>query len=214
MKGHVYDVLDHRQADAFAKTTKELAGYAGRTMVEGDDVRLVVENLQLPTLDEPAAPTGAVDDYQKMKWQAQVKIYLSRVAQLESNMRKLYSIIIGQCSESMLNKLESSDEFKAISARSDSIALLKAIKKVSFHHESQKFGPHAMHDAMSMFYTCRQSEHTTTEAYLETFNNTVSVVTYCGGNLGRALELANQMALERDEDINAHDTSTGGHPTT
>ena len=201
MKGHVYDVLDHRQADAFAKTTKELAGYAGRTMIEGDDVRLAIENLDLPTLNEPAAPTGTVDDYQKMKWQAQVKIYLSRVAQLESNMRKLYSVIIGQCSESMINKLESSDEFRTISASSDSIALLKAIKKVSFHHESQKFGPHALHDAMTMFYTCRQSEHTSTEAYLETYNNTVSIVTYCGGSLGRALELGNQMALERDLDL-------------
>ena len=103
----------------------------------------------------------------------------------------------------MVNKLESSDEFKGISARSDSLALLKAIKKAFFHHESQKFGPHAMHNTMSMFYACQQNEHTTTEAYLKTVNNTVSVVSYCGGNLGRALELVNQVALERDMDIAA-----------
>ena len=39
------------------------------------------------------------------------------------------------------------------------------------------------------------------EAYLKKLHNTVSVFTYCGGNLDRALKLGNQMALERDMDV-------------
>ena len=198
LKGHVYDVLDHNQADAFAKTTKELAGYVGRTLKEGDDVRLAVQNLALPAINKPTVPlAGSTDKYIEMEWQAEMKIYLGRMALLSSNMRTLFNIIIGQCSESMIYKLESTDEFETISANSDSIELLKAIKKVSFNYESQKFGPHALHEAMQVFYTCRQGERVTTESYLETFNNNVSIVTYCGGSLGTAKELGEALAIER-----------------
>ena len=48
-----------------------------------------IKSLEIPTLNKPAALTGTVDDYQKMKWHAQVKIYLSRMVQLESNMQWL-----------------------------------------------------------------------------------------------------------------------------
>jgi hypothetical protein len=201
LKGHVYDVLDHRQADAFAKTTKELALYAGKTLKEGDDVRLAVLNLALPVLDRPTQPLDPDNEYQKMDYMTDLKIHRTRVAQMASNMRSLFSLIIGQCSESMINKLESTNEFKTISDSSDSIELLKAIKKVSFHYESQKYGPLAMHNAFIMFCTCRQDECTTIESYLETFNNTVAIVNYAGGKLGTAPELGNMLARERGLNI-------------
>jgi hypothetical protein len=153
LKGHVYDMLDYKQADAFTKTTKELAGYVGRTMKEGDDVRLAVQNLKLPTFNKPKQPVGEVDEYSKLEYGTEVKLHLGRVAQLASNMRTLYNIVIGQCSESMVNKLESTDGFDTISSTSDSIGLLVAIKKISYNHETQKFSVHGMHEAMTMF-TC------------------------------------------------------------
>ena len=205
LKGHVYDILDYGQADAFARTTKELAGYAGRTMKEGDDVRLAIQKLAIQTFPKPAVPAAGADKFEELEYGAEVKIYLGRVVQLSSNMRTLYNIIIGQCSESMINKLESTDTFDAISSTSDSIGLLKAIKSMSFNQESQKFSPHALHDAMTLFYTCRQGERTTTEAYLETFNNTTAIVSYCGGALGTARALGNELAKERGIDI---DTAT------
>ena len=148
LKGHVYDILDYGQADAFARTTKELAGYVGRTMKEGDDVRLAVQKLALPTFPKPTVPPATADKFEELEYGAEVKIYLGRMAQLSSNMRTLYNVIMGQCSESMINKLESTETYDAINSTSDSIELLKAIKNVSFNQESQKFSPHAMHDAV------------------------------------------------------------------
>ena len=48
LKGHVYDCSDARQADLFIKTTKEVAEFVGRTYKYGGDIRLAVENLQVP----------------------------------------------------------------------------------------------------------------------------------------------------------------------
>ena len=49
LKGHIYDCSDVRQSDIFAKTTKEIAGYVGRTYKYGSDAGIAVERLTLPT---------------------------------------------------------------------------------------------------------------------------------------------------------------------
>ena len=82
-------------------------GYVGRTLKEGDDVRLAVQNLALPAINKPTVPPAeSTNKYIEMEWQAEMKIYLGRMALLSSNMRTLFNIIIGQCSESMIYKLE------------------------------------------------------------------------------------------------------------
>ena len=59
LKGHIYDCSDARQSDIFAKTTKEIAVYVGRTYKYGSDAGLAVEKLVLPTImlpEDPAEP--------------------------------------------------------------------------------------------------------------------------------------------------------------
>jgi hypothetical protein len=50
LKGHIYDCSDARQSDIFAKTTKEIAVYVGRTYKYGSDAGLAVEKLDRPPL--------------------------------------------------------------------------------------------------------------------------------------------------------------------
>ena len=60
LKGHIYDYSHAKRADQFAKTTKEMAEYVGRTYKHGGDIRLAVLNLgppELPIPDNP--PDGA-----------------------------------------------------------------------------------------------------------------------------------------------------------
>ena len=45
---------DARQSDIFMKTTKEIGEFVGRTYKYGGDIRLVVENLELPVMAEPS----------------------------------------------------------------------------------------------------------------------------------------------------------------
>jgi hypothetical protein len=45
LKGFIYDSLDSRQADIFAKTTREIAEYVGRTYKYGSNTRLSIENM-------------------------------------------------------------------------------------------------------------------------------------------------------------------------
>ena len=45
LKGHIYDVGDGQQADAFVKTTEEIAGYAGLTCKQSTDIRATIKKL-------------------------------------------------------------------------------------------------------------------------------------------------------------------------
>ena len=54
LKGHIYDCSDVRQSDIFMKTTKETGEFVGGTYKYGGDIRLVVENLELPVMAEPS----------------------------------------------------------------------------------------------------------------------------------------------------------------
>ena len=45
LKGHIYDVGYGQQADAFVKTTEEIAGYADRTCKKSRDIRPTIEKL-------------------------------------------------------------------------------------------------------------------------------------------------------------------------
>ena len=50
LKGHIYDVGYGQQADAFVKTTEEIAGYAGHTCKQSTDIRAAIDKLQEVTI--------------------------------------------------------------------------------------------------------------------------------------------------------------------
>ena len=58
LKGHVYDLIGSKSAGLFITTTKQIAGFVGRTYTQAGDIRLAMENLALPTLEGPTAPTS------------------------------------------------------------------------------------------------------------------------------------------------------------
>ena len=45
LKGHIYEVGNRQQADAFVRTTEEIAGYSGRTCKQSTDIRAEIEKL-------------------------------------------------------------------------------------------------------------------------------------------------------------------------
>jgi hypothetical protein len=67
-------------------------------------------------------------------------------------MKRLYNVVHSQCTEAMIQKLPAIDDFKEqIVQNSDVLGLLIAIKSISFNHQSLKFPPHAIHDALKQF---------------------------------------------------------------
>ncbi len=56
LKGCIYDCTDSKQADVFTKTTKEIANYVGTNYKYGNDIKLAISTLKVPTFTEPTDP--------------------------------------------------------------------------------------------------------------------------------------------------------------
>jgi hypothetical protein len=140
-------------------------------------VLIAVDTLQLPALTKPPRPTST-DEFDRIEWQNDIRAHHTRVTNLGDGMKRLYNIVYGQCSETMVQRLTALDNFEVdILGKSDAIALLTAIKRISFNFQSQKFEPQSISEAMRQFYAYRQGPNVALQAYLEQFTNNVDVVT-------------------------------------
>jgi hypothetical protein len=183
LKGHVYDCSDVRQSDQYTKTTKEIAEFVGRTYTYGGDARLAVETLTLPMFATPTDPPEDASRTETRIWEKTVDEHVKQLSYLAENMKTLYSLVWGQCTEIMRQRLEAHELFAGVSSTGDGLGLLKLVKGVAFQFQSQKYLPHALHEALKRYYNCAQGKYATTQVYLEHFQNVIAVVTESGGSI-------------------------------
>ena len=91
--------------------------YVGVHFEKGSYVAEAIENKAIPQFQKPEpVETDAKDssgndikivsEIDKMIWSKEVDYYVKQKALLNDNMRKLYSLVWGQCSQVMCEKLE------------------------------------------------------------------------------------------------------------
>jgi hypothetical protein len=156
LKGEIYDCSEYSQVDGYTKTTKEIAEYVGRTY--SADARTSVETLTLPTFEYPNDPAAGATDTEKRKWQKWVDSMVVKEDRFEEDLKKVYSLVWGQCTDYLRAKLESKDDYAAMKAEYDTIELLKNIKDCVFKFTDQKYATHSLHEAMRKFYLGRQDK--------------------------------------------------------
>eukprot|EP00957_Ditylum_brightwellii_P159081 12107255-Ditylum_brightwellii.AAC.1 len=108
----------------------------------------------------------------------------------------MYAIAYGQCSKGMRAKLESEVGFAEAAAKSNVIKLLKIIKKIPFHYQSQWYPYRTVHQAIWALYMTSQKEGMTLEQYLDEFLNRKEIVKQCGGNTAYHPGLVSNMPKE------------------
>ena len=136
LKGYIYDCSDIKQAEMFTKTTKEITHYVAREFGKGgDDVRRAIEALKLPEINKPDKPDPATsDEYDKIEWSGKMKNYQAQMFNLEEGMKRLFSVVYGQCTKLMIARLAAIEDFEAdVIEMSDMLGLLNAIKRITFN---------------------------------------------------------------------------------
>jgi hypothetical protein len=92
LKGFVYDCSDSKQADIFAKTPKEIAGYVGQTFRYGDNIQQSIESLEVPALSLPDDPPLIASRAVTGIWEKEVDKYVKRELYLQEILKTLYSL--------------------------------------------------------------------------------------------------------------------------
>ena len=185
LSGYIYDCADPKQAaDMYTSTTKEISEYVGRTYKYGGEMRQVIMKLRKPTYDIPEDIPKDSSDGLKIIWKNRLTEYVKRESVLTENVKTAYSLIWGQCTDVMRQKIASHSDYETTEDVSDAIGLLKTIKSIMFNFQGQIYRPQALRDAKRRFYNMYQDRHMTVQAYLDKFQNSVEVIEHCGGDLG------------------------------
>lgn len=189
MNGHVFESYEERgDRTQFPKTLEALGEYAAKNLKFPEDLRsMFSESMSAPHI--PDVPD--IDEFESTKkemtlWEAALKSYTRRSEALTSNLTTLYSVIWGQCSEAMRNKIKSIDDFVFKNGANNCIWLLNNIKGVTHQFDTKRNIFLSLLDARKHFYSCKQSPQQTNSEYLDVFNSNVNVLEYYKASVGES----------------------------
>lgn len=188
LKGNVFDCVGN-MADSFVKTQEQIAIYVGGKNAYGGLMAKAVETLAEPVVATPAPPANygdptKVNQAEKYLWEQEVKEAIRDKRDLKRGVEQLYSLVIGQCSEAMMARIDNHKDYAQVLADRNSIGLLVIIKSICFNFHDQKYVPQSIHEAKVRFYTIRQGQFDTVTQYYEKYQNNTQVLDQCGGDIG------------------------------
>ena len=182
LKGHIYDYGESKNTDQFIQTTKEVKNYVGRNYKNPGDITAAITAMAVTALVEPDEPEDPENKIEMKKWESEYHEYRKSKKTLEDNVKTLFNLVWGQCTESMQQKIESLDNYTTMEEENDGIALLVAIKNTSYNYQSQKYRIETVNEALYRLMVLRQNQ-ATPQQYYEQFTNMLAVYVHCGGSI-------------------------------
>ena len=148
----IFDVADGKQIEKFANNLKVIATYVGQKYTGGGDIRYTIEKMELYDIEEPPPSGTNPSEFKKEVWKRQVADYVRRFNQLRTNVRLAYSLVWGQCTIAMQEKISTHEKFKDLEKQYDVIELLKIIQNTVFQFEERKDSALALMKATKRLY--------------------------------------------------------------
>lgn len=143
----------------------------------------------LPTVPEPDDLPKEASKKEEFLWQTAMKPYTIRRDELRSNLNSLFSVVWGQCSESVKTKLKSLDEYISKTKEDDVVWLLQQIKGVMDQFDTKQNGFLSALDAHSALLNYKQEHRQSNAKYFEKFKAYVDVFEYYGGSVTESTSL-------------------------
>eukprot|EP00549_Striatella_unipunctata_P019332 CAMPEP_0118708552 /NCGR_PEP_ID=MMETSP0800-20121206/21974_1 /TAXON_ID=210618 ORGANISM="Striatella unipunctata, Strain CCMP2910" /NCGR_SAMPLE_ID=MMETSP0800 /ASSEMBLY_ACC=CAM_ASM_000638 /LENGTH=366 /DNA_ID=CAMNT_0006611805 /DNA_START=53 /DNA_END=1150 /DNA_ORIENTATION=+ len=190
LKNYVFDNSDGKGADRFIRTKEQIAHYVSKEMGRyGYDMEYVVETMKEPILQKPEKLGEDADETDKEIWKHECKEYVERKSALAGNLRKLYTILWGQCSEWMQAELKGLDSFRITQLNRNAIELLKNIRATSHSHKTQMNKAHALVKRNIFIHSIKQGRYQSNAQWHTYFINQVNTMAGIGGLIGAHPEL-------------------------
>lgn len=96
LKECVFDCFNGRQAGLFDANMKIISIYFGSKYEMGADVTVLVDDLVEVKIEKPVPYNGSDVSEQKI-YEQQIAQYVKDQARLDTEIKKLYSLVLGQC---------------------------------------------------------------------------------------------------------------------
>jgi hypothetical protein len=183
LKGHVFDCANGKQADQYAVTMKEIAEYIGSNYAYSADIHWSLGHEALFVVPKPKKPSNNTDAIDTRIFEKEVDKYVKRKARHTENSRKLFSLILGQCTEYLRAKLKALPEYLGTKEDFNVFNPIKVIKGITYKFEESSYYMEALHDSKIRLCMLRQGKDMTNDKFLELFQTHVAVVEQFGGEI-------------------------------
>jgi hypothetical protein len=211
LKGSIFDCTGYDQADVYVKTKEQLEIYVGANYSHGGTMANAIDKLKAPTVSEPLPPanygTDQVNAAEKFKWEMQMKEIYRTQEDIKRLVQKLYSLILGQCTDALIARIEAHSKYATASVARDGIELLAVIKSICFNFQDQKYVPQSIYESKKRWYKIEQGRGEPLTQYYERYQNNVEVIEQCGGTVG--YEEGVQATVYKDEGVSPTTTDAG-----
>jgi len=156
------------------------------------------DDCKMPILEKPVKPSQGSDEVDIDVYETELEQFVKDKRKLRLSLKSLYSVIWGQCSNSMVIKLTSLDDQKKWKKEGDCGSLLQAIKQIVMKFEHKKHPVVSLLQQLRNFYSYRQRENHDIHRYYETFQLMVENIESFGGEIGvQPMFLASYYKLDK-----------------
>ena len=152
-----------------------------------------VETLELEEPTAPVIPKGIPDMYTLEYWCMDLKKYSEKQAEYASFRAGLYTVVFGQCTEPLKDKLKVPPDFAG--ADQDGIALLKIIKLILYSFEEATHEEDELNDLKRTFFLFQQGNNMPLQKYHELYIGQVMVLDELGvtiADIATAIKVVNE----------------------
>ena len=190
---YTYDTFKNKGSDAFSTTTKKLAGYISRIVANAGEFlnAMNLDDLRFNPLLKPQDPDDNATRVEFKKWDFSHKEWKELTTKRSEASKAAFAIVLGQCSDSIQDRLATYQEYNVIQRRMDVIGLLRLIRTCMYAGTAAKKPKLSFIDSKHDLLTFTQERKMTNAKYLETFRNKVEVFEHLGGEPGGGEHLIN-----------------------
>ena len=170
----------HEIGVTYEKFSEDLMDYVSINIKKGEDLRCLIEDLYDSVKKvigkEPEEKTG------DSKFKIDYSRYLDKSDLLQENKKKLFTLIIGQCTPGLMTAIKSHSEYASKSKLRDPKWLLGLVKKLTVGIEETANTMKTVHDCVRKIYTLYQKPVETIDDYFDRFAETWNTAEAAGGS--------------------------------
>ena len=176
--------LPNSSQDLFANTTRQIAEFVAREYENAGDFRLGIIEMKLPALATPTAPADKNDLLEMELFKNAVKEYSAETNHRKRLQKRVFPLILGQCSRTIRDRLEASKTWAKLNADSDVFGLLALIRSSLNQRATNRNALHTYVDAEFELISFRQTDNMSVSDYKLKLVSLVEIYESLGGEPG------------------------------
>ena len=157
----------------------------------------------------PPSPEGygtdQVDASGRYVWEIEMKEVIRNKQIIANRIQQLYALVLGQCTDSMVVRVDAHSNYEQAAEDRDGLALLRIVKSICFNFQDQKYVPQSIYEAKQRFYSLKQGRHETVAQYYDKYQNNVQVLEQCSATIGNETGVRNMVCKELQICVDTND---------